>query len=80
MRCANCLPRRCCNAWGLGSPEHGLPTGGECVHTPRLSAWWGGAALCVIAAVLSIAVRRTRDGGLISRTEDPEPEPVPVVD
>lgn len=23
-------------------------------------AWWGGAALCVIAAVLSIAVKRTR--------------------
>lgn len=43
-------------------------------------AWWGGAALCVIAAVLSIAVRRTRDGGRVSRTEDPAPEPVPVVD
>jgi predicted MFS family arabinose efflux permease len=24
-------------------------------------AWWGGAALCVVAAILSIAVRRARE-------------------
>lgn len=35
-------------------------------------AWWGGAALCVIAAVLSMAVRRR----LAAPATEPEPEPV----
>jgi len=38
-------------------------------------AWWGGAALCVIAAVLSIAVKRTR--GRRGGTTPPDPAPAP---
>jgi predicted MFS family arabinose efflux permease len=43
-------------------------------------AWWGGAALCVIAAVLSIAVRRrpaTHGTDARSSRAAPEPEPAP---
>lgn len=39
-------------------------------------AWWGGAALCVIAAVLSLAVRRARPP-IVAPEVDPEPESAP---
>ncbi|MET0734162.1 MAG: MFS transporter [Microbacterium sp.] len=39
-------------------------------------AWWGGAALCIIAAVLSIAVRRARES---SDGDVAEPDVIPRV-
>ncbi|MET1156818.1 MFS transporter [Arthrobacter sp.] len=40
-------------------------------------AWWGGAAMCVLAAVLSIAVKRTRDIKRITALAAEEKEATP---
>ena len=44
-------------------------------------AWWGGAAMCVLAAALSIAVKRTRNSAMdtakVTKKMDPAPEPLP---